>query len=87
MMNELKRIGVHDTPVNRALLQRHLDDVVGNSKNILGTELRFYTVNGQTFKYIATVRESFFMGPGGGVKLESVWDGNWLLKIIVKGGN
>lgn len=36
--------------------------------------------------YIATVRESFLKGPNGGVKLESVWDGDRLLTIIVKGG-
>jgi len=26
------------------------------------------------------------MGPMGGVKIESVWNGNKLLKIIAKGG-
>lgn len=86
-MNELKKIGVYDNSTNRALLQKHLDDVVGNSKNILGTELRSYTINGQTFEYTATIRESFFMGPSGGVKIESVWEGKRLLNIIFKGGN
>ncbi|WP_228465419.1 hypothetical protein [Listeria seeligeri] len=36
--------------------------------------------------YKTTVRESFLKGPGGGVKVESVWDGDRLLTIIVKGG-
>ena len=36
--------------------------------------------------YISVTRESFLMGPGGGVRLESVLKGNELLSVIIKEG-
>jgi len=87
MANELKRIGIHDTPMDRATLEIHLNEVLSNPSNIIKTEVRSYTIPGQVpVEYTATIRESFFMGPGGGVKFETIWDGNRLLTIIVKGG-
>lgn len=39
-----------------------------------------------TINYTATVREIFLKDPSRGVKIESIWDGDRLLTIIVKGG-
>lgn len=40
-----------------------------------------------TIEYTATTRESLLMGPYGGVKLKTIWDGYRLLTIIVEGGH
>ena len=86
MASELTHIGIQDTPVNRALLQSHFEATARNPGSIVGTELRSYILNGETITYTATTRESFFMGPGGGVIIRTVWDDNRLLTIIIKGG-
>jgi len=87
MAAELRRIGIHDTTTNRTMLQGHFNSVLNNTNNIIGTQARSYKVNGQTFSYTATIRESFLMGPNGGVKLLSEWDGSRLLTVIIKGGS
>ncbi len=91
MKNELAHIGIHDTPDSRNLLGNHLNDVLNDSTNITGTELRSYVakelLGTPTITYTATTRESFFMEPGGGVMFETVWDGDRLLTIIIKGGH
>ena len=84
MQSELSKIGIYDTSSSRELLNSHLKDVLNDSSNILKTESRSYIAKellGQP-----TVRESFLKGPHSGVKIESVWDGDRLLTIIVKGG-
>lgn len=90
MQNELSKIGIYDTPSSRELLNNHLKNVVNDSSNILKIESRSYIAKElpgtPTVNYTATVRESFLKGPNGGVKIESVWDGDRLLTIIVKGG-
>ncbi|MBC1990222.1 hypothetical protein HCJ21_12975 [Listeria seeligeri] len=90
MQSELSKIGIYDTPSSRELLNNHLKNVVNDSSNILKTESRSYIAKElpgtPTVNYTATVRESFLKGPNGGVKIESVWDGDRLLTIIVKGG-
>lgn len=90
MQSELSKIGIYDTPSSRELLNSHLKDVLNDSSNILKTESRSYIakeLSGQpTVNYTATVRESFLKGSHSGVKIESVWDGDRLLTIIVKGG-
>ena len=90
MQSELSKIGIYDTPSSRELLNNHLKNVVNDSSNILKTESRSYIAKElpgtPTVNYTATVRESFLKGPNGGVKIESVWDGDTLLTIIVKGG-
>ena len=90
MKEELAHIGIHDTPNNRKLLENHLNDVLNDSSNIIGTETRSYIAKelpgNPTIEYTTTTKESFFMGPGGGVKLETVWDGNRLLTVIIKSG-
>ncbi len=90
MQSELSKIGIYDTPSSRELLNNHLKNVVNDSSNILKIESRSYIAKElpgtPTVNYTATVRESFLKGPNGGVKIESVWDGDRLLTIIVKGG-
>lgn len=90
MQNELSKIGIYDTPSSRELLNNHLKNVVNDSSNILKIESRSYIAkelpSTPTVNYTATVRERFLKGPNGGVKIESVWDGDRLLTIIVKGG-
>lgn len=90
MKEELAHIGVHDTPSNRVVLEKHLNGVMNDSNNILGTETRSYIAKElpgtPTIEYTTSTRESFFMGPAGGVKLESVWDSNRLITVIVKTG-
>jgi len=87
MRNELRRIGIHDTPSGRATVERHLNEVIRNPNNILRTETRSYTPTGGTpVTYTVTIRESLLAGPGGFVKLETIWNGNRLLTIIIYGG-
>ena len=75
MLKQLESVGLHDTPATRQLLTQHLDDVLNNSSSILKTQ-----TNGRA------VRESLLMGPQGGVKLETVWDGTKLITVNVFGG-
>lgn len=75
MENQLRRVGIFDTPAGRAHVQQHLDDVLGDASNIARTQ-----ANGRT------VRESLLMGPRGGLKVESVWDDQRLVTVILRGG-
>lgn len=66
----------------------------GNKHNIerskaMRTELQKIGIHNTSSgrEYTVTTRESLLMGPGGAVKVESVWDGNRLLTVIVKGGD
>lgn len=90
MQSELRKIGIHDTSSARQYVTQHLDDALNNPSNVSRVETRTYIAKelpGQpVMEYTATTKESFLMGPGGGVKVESVWDGNRLLTIILKGG-
>lgn len=62
-----------------------------DSTNISNVEVRSYVAKELPSKpnveYTATTRESLLMGPGGAVKVKSVWDGNGLPTVIVKGEN
>jgi hypothetical protein len=78
MKAELDRIRITDTPENRALLREHLQSVIFDDSNIVNTERIPITSANQSYPegfYIASYRESFLMGPYGGVKLTTVWDG------------
>ena len=90
MRRELARIGIHDTKKGREILLNHLNSVLNDSTSISKIETRSYIAKelpGNPKKeYIAITRESLLMGPGGAVLLESVWDGNRLLTVIIKGG-
>lgn len=91
MQTELQKIGIHDTASGREYISNHLDDVLKDSSNISNIETRSYVAKELPGKpvveYTATTRESLLMGPGGAVKVESVWDGNRLITVVVKGGN
>ena len=91
MQAELARIGIYDTPSGREYLSKHLNDVLKDPTNISKTETRSYVAKEMPGKpvveYTATTRESLLMGPGGAVLVESVWDGDRLLTIIIKGGS
>lgn len=73
MLRNLNRIGIQDNSAGRALLKSHLCQVFNNTEGIPLT-------NGRV------LRESLLMGPRGGVKVESIWEGDKLITIMLKGG-
>jgi len=75
MLAQLERIGLPDTAANRALLQQHLEAVANDASNIARTQ-----ANGRV------VRESLLIGPGGAVKVESIWEGLKLITVNLFGG-
>lgn len=91
MQAALQKIGIYDTSSGREYISNHLNDVLNDSTNISNVEVRSYVAkelpDKPIIKYTATTRESLLMGPGGAVKVKSVWDGNRLLTVIVEGGN
>ena len=90
MQIELEKIGIHDDLAGRDYLTEHLNKVLNDSSNISSVEVRSYVTKdiaaNPTIEYTATTRESLLMGPYGGVKLKTIWDGDRLLTIIVEGG-
>ena len=74
MLRQMERIGLRDTPATRSYLEKHLTEVLNEPSLIAG-----YSRDGTVF------RESLLMGPGGGVKLETIWRGDQLITIKVKG--
>jgi hypothetical protein len=76
MLRQLQSIGLHDNPATRKYLTEHLATVVNNPSNLVRTQ-----ANGHV------VRESLLMGPNGGVKFETVWDGAKLITGKLIGGN
>lgn len=87
---ELENIGIYDNTNGRDYLTQHLNNVLNDPSNISGVEERSYVAKELAGKpvltYTATTKESLLMGPYGGVKLETVWDGNRLLTIVIKAG-
>ena len=75
MLRQLQRIGIFDTAANRAYLKQHLNEVLKDPSNII---LR------QSNNRV--VRESLLMGPNGGVKVVSVWEGRKLITVMIYGG-
>jgi RHS repeat-associated protein len=74
MLSELQRVGLNDTAQARTYVQAHLGRVLNDASSIVSQ------TGGRT------VRESFLMGPTGGVKLETVWEGTKLITMKVLGG-
>lgn len=72
MLNQLESIGLRDTSQTRKLLSEHLGEVL-QQKGVLQE-------NGRV------LRESLLMGPQGGVKVQSIWEGNKLITVILHGG-
>ncbi len=91
MQIELEKIGIHDDLSGREYLTQHLNKVLNDSSNISSVEVRSYVAKeiagNPTIEYTATTRESLLMGPYGGVKLKTIWDGDRLLTIIIEGGH
>jgi RHS repeat-associated protein len=74
MLSELQRVGLNDTAQARTYVQAHLGRVLNDASSIVSQ------TGGRT------VRESFLMGPTGGVKIETVWEGTKLITMKVLGG-
>lgn len=74
MLQQLESIGLSDTAVTRNFVTDHLTKVLNDSSNIVKIQ-----ENG------CVVRESLLMGPQGGLKLESVWEANKLITMVLHG--
>lgn len=72
MLAELHRIGLTDSPGNRAYIEKHLEQVYNDPTSVVAIQ-----ENGRV------VRESLLMGPNGGVKLHTVWEGARLITVKV----
>lgn len=73
MLRQLESIGIFDNAEGRSLLNGHLQSVYKGSKGMLQSNGRH-------------LRESLLMGPRGGLKVESIWEGNKLITIKLMGG-
>ena len=73
MASELGRIGLHDSPATREMLADHFAKVLNDPTNILEIQ-----ANGRV------VRESLLMGPGGAVKVRSIWQDDHLITTILE---
>jgi hypothetical protein len=74
MLKALERIGLHDTSTSRIYLTKHFQQVFHNPESISSQ-------NGNWVK-----RESLLAGHRGFLKVESTWNGNKLITIVLKGG-
>lgn len=75
MLEQLKSIGLGDTRETREYLTQHFNEVLNNPSNISAIQ-----ENGRV------VRESFLMGPLGGLKVRTVWEGDKLITGFLFGG-
>jgi RHS repeat-associated protein len=73
MLRQLERVGIFDNAAGRSLLNSHLESVYSGTKGILQANGRY-------------LRESLLMGPRGGLKVESIWEGNKLITVKLLGG-
>ena len=73
MLRQLESIGIFDNLAGRSLLNTHLERVYSGTQGILQSNGRY-------------LRESVLMGPRGGLKVESIWEGNKLITIKLIGG-
>lgn len=71
----MKSIGLNDTVATRQLVTEHLTGVLNDASAVARSQ-----ANGRV------VRESLLMGPKGGVKVESIWEGAKLIAIKLYGG-
>lgn len=72
MLRQLESVGIFDNLAGRSLLNSHLDDAYAATKGILQS-------NGKI------LRESVLMGPNGGLGVQSYWQGNKLITVILLG--
>lgn len=73
MLRQLESVGIFDNSTGRALLKLHLETV-------------YNTVKGTAVIGGRIMRESLLMGPYGGLKVQSIWESNKLITIILLGG-
>jgi hypothetical protein len=89
MKAELERIGITDTPENRILLDDHFRRLINDDSNIVKQELMTFNTGDSVLpsdSFLGIFRESFFMGPYGGVRFTSIWEGNILRTVIIEAG-
>ena len=79
MQSQLAKIGILDTPANRAFVELQLIATYNNPLSISNVNARG---DGLAF----TTRNSLLMGPGGGLRMQSTWLNNYLITIILQGG-
>ncbi|MBC6474420.1 MAG: hypothetical protein GDA48_17735 [Hormoscilla sp. GM102CHS1] len=72
---ELENIGIIDTPENRSYVANHIYSVFGDSTNTSRVQ-----PDGRV------VKESLLMRPLGGIKMETVWEGEKLITVLLKSG-
>ena len=75
MLSQLNRIGLSDNPATPQYLTKHLTRLINDPSNIARVEAMG-----------RVVRESLLMGPTGGLKFETIWEGNKLITGIFFGG-
>lgn len=85
-----KLLGVTVTDeIASALVYTSVIYALNDSSNIKNIETRTFIAKKlpgtPVVEYTVTVKESLLMGPGGGLVVESIWDGNRLLTVILKG--
>lgn len=73
MQRQLNSIGIFDNKAGRSYLNGELGKALNSSNNILKKDGAY------------TIRESLLMGPNGGLLMESRWQGNKLITIILRG--
>lgn len=76
MLRQMERIGLPDTSQTRGLLKDHLIKTLKDPASIKDSTLEGGRV----------LRESLISGKNGHLKVESIWDGNKLITIKLKGG-
>ena len=75
MLAQLERIGLSDSAASRGVVRQHLEGVVSDVSNVVRTQANGWAV-----------RESLLMGPLGGTKIQSVWQGIKLVTVRLFGG-
>jgi RHS repeat-associated protein len=73
MLRQLESVGIFDNAQGRSLMRSHLEDVYSGTQGVVQSNGRY-------------LRESLLMGPRGGLKVESVWEGNKLITVKLLGG-
>lgn len=73
MLRQLESVGIFDNAAGRFLMNSHLESVYSGTKGILQSNGRY-------------LRESLLMGPNGGLKVESIWEGTKLITVKLLGG-
>ena len=73
MLKEINRIGISDNESGRTYVAQKIIEAYHNAKPIIQEGGR-------------CVREILIMGPNGGAKLETIWEGVKLITVKIIGG-